>query len=260
MSFHPFRSSARGYPEGPVRKRITAQGLSVRRFPLTATGARRRPRPLAPTPAVRRVGPSGPLRCPRPSRRQPFPSPRTRYPPGRGCQPGCFAVLIHNRKSSHLVSCHQRECFREVIVRVDADRILARQLADRHALGVLALRYCSDDEVAIRHHPRQLLTLENGQRADVVGFHQPRGFGCLHSVRSVVCGTLGVPGMCSEQNRATQVFPSRAVAPLGRPHGVQAAPPAQERALESKPRLTPHRSRASRLARLGTAKRGNGRT
>ena len=72
-------------------------------------------------------------------------------------------VLIDDRKSPHLLACHQLESLREVIVRVDGDEFTARNLAHRHPSRVLPFGYRSDDDVSVRDHAGQLLSLENGE-------------------------------------------------------------------------------------------------
>src|SRR5262245_58941908 len=86
-------------------------------------------------------------------------------------------ALVDDRQPADLQGLHMVDRFREFIVVTAAVDALGHYIARGHLGGVeVAAREALADDVAVRHHPDQMIVLADRDRADIVRLHQPCNF------------------------------------------------------------------------------------
>jgi hypothetical protein len=86
-------------------------------------------------------------------------------------------VFLRDGQPADLVLRHQAQRFIQVLFRIDGHEIARGDLTRSCRLRILRLRNDADHDVAIRHHPDELIAVDDRNRSDVFGFHQARCFG-----------------------------------------------------------------------------------
>lgn len=81
-------------------------------------------------------------------------------------------LVVHDRQAPHLMLCHQLKRVRKIVIGPHRNELARRDLPSRHTSRILPFGDRPNDDVAIGDHPRELLPVEDGNRAYVFSRHQ----------------------------------------------------------------------------------------
>src|SRR5918999_6025632 len=81
-------------------------------------------------------------------------------------------LVVHDRQAPHLMLCHQLKRVRKIVIGPHRHELARRDLPSRHTSRILPFGDRSNDDVAIGDHSRELVPIEDGNRAYVFSLHQ----------------------------------------------------------------------------------------
>jgi len=84
-------------------------------------------------------------------------------------------IFFDHRQTANLMLRHDSQCLVKILLRVDRDDLLRRNLEDVHLFGISPLSRDANCDVAVRQHPDQHVALDDGRQPNVFLLHHLRG-------------------------------------------------------------------------------------